>query len=105
VATSRRPEKVSDEERVEPKLDSVYDFIYVDSRRIGLFLSQFDDSGLLQQIEQSEAITEGTDDTGDRSPTVNLGVIGGKLGAGGKTTEGRNESSKRVYDPQWTNVL
>ncbi len=105
MATPRRPKKVSDEERVEPKLDSVYDFIYVDSRRIGLFLSQFDDSGLLQQIEQSEGVTEGTDNTRDRSLTVNVGVVRGKLGAGGKTAEGRNESSKRVYDPQWTNVL
>ncbi len=105
MATLRRPERVSDEERVEPKLDSVYDFIYVDSRRIGLFLSQFDDSGLLQQIEQSEAVTEGTDNTGDRSVGLNVGVLRGQLGGGRKTTEGRNESSKQVYDPQWTNVL
>jgi hypothetical protein len=105
MATPRRPEKVSDEERVEPKLDSVYDFIYVDYRRIGLFLSQFDDSGLLQQLEQSEAVTEGTDNTGDRSVGVNVGVFSGKSGSGRKTTEGRSESSKRVYDPLWTNVL
>lgn len=45
----------SQEEQGEAGPDSVFDFLYHDSRRIGSFLSQFDNNGLLTAINQGES--------------------------------------------------
>lgn len=47
---SKKGEAASAKEQGEPAIDSVFDFLYHDSRRIGSFLSQFDESGLLTGI-------------------------------------------------------
>jgi hypothetical protein len=52
---SKKDEKASEKELDEPQNDSVFDFLYCDSRRIGSFLAQFDDSGHLEKIVQRES--------------------------------------------------
>lgn len=106
---SKNDKKASEKERDEQKKDSVYDFLYCDTRRINSFLAQFDDAGHLEKIINREGVSKG----GRRGWKVSLG--GGALvaGTGGSATAGYEvspdshgtESSERVYDPLWTNSL
>ena len=105
MKASKRRKKASPEGRVEPKLDSVYDFIYVDSRRVALLLSQFDESGNVQQIEQSETFNETSEDSGNRNIAAKVGPLSWAMGGGNTAMEARGGGVKRTYDPQWTNVL
>jgi hypothetical protein len=91
--------------RVEPKLDSTFDFLYVDQKRIALLLSQFDDSGLLQSVEQSEGVSESAETIGQREAGLSLAAVKGKFGSEKRAAEGQTQSAKRTYDPQWTNAL
>lgn len=52
---SKNDVTASQEEQGEAGPDSVFDFLYHDSRRIGSFLSQFDNNGLLTAINQGES--------------------------------------------------
>jgi hypothetical protein len=96
----------SDEARDGQENDSVLDFLYHDARRVGSFLAQFDPSGHLQQIRDSESVAKGA-------------KRGWKFGLGGAVTEGLGkgeisyersplqggtEASERVYDPLWSNA-
>jgi len=74
--------------------DSVFDFLYVDHRRIGLYLAQFSDFGNLTRLVQSRRVT---DDAG-----LSAGVPGV---AKGQTTHGQQEGVERHYDTQWSEVL
>ena len=105
---SKSGERASEEVPDDQKQDSVFDFLYCDTRRIGSFLSQFDDAGHLQQIIERESATKGT----KRSFKVNFGGGATVLGTGGSGNIGLErgpgehgyEASERVYDPLWTNA-
>jgi hypothetical protein len=86
--------------------DSVLDFLYHDARRVGSFLAQFDPSGHLQQIRDSESVAKGA----KRGWKVG---VGGGLPAGlgkGELSYERGpvqagaEASERTYDPLWANA-
>jgi hypothetical protein len=102
---SEREPKASEGEQDEQQRDSVYDFLYHDSRRVGSFLAQFDEAGHLQQITQSENVTRGQSRgyrlaAGGEIPLVgsaNIDLSRTPLGGG-------SESSERVYDPLWANA-
>lgn len=105
---SRSVETVSEREQDERENDSVFDFLYCDTRRIGSFLAQFDDAGHLQQVIQRESVVKGV------KRGVEIGVGGGATLAGtggsgnlsfkrGPSDEG-SEGSERLYDPLWTNA-
>jgi hypothetical protein len=106
---STKDEPVSDKALEEPKNDSVFDFLYHDVRRIGSFLSQFDDAGHLQQITQSETASKRV----RRGYKISLGGGATVLGTGGSGNVGfergpqeqGSEESHRVYDPLWANSL
>lgn len=106
---SKSAEKASSAGQGEPQNDSVYDFLFHDARRIGSFLAQFDDSGHLTQVTQSESASKGA----KRGYRINIGGGASVLGTGGQGSvglertpeEGGSESSLRVYDPLWTNAL
>jgi hypothetical protein len=111
---SRKGRKVSDEARDEQSTDSVYDFLYHDSRRIGSFLAQLDPSGHLQQVTQEESRLLGRTSTFagtvSATATVNLPLTESGMEIEGqgnleheRTKEG-SEGSSRVYDPLWTNA-
>lgn len=93
-------------EQGEAAPDSVFDFLYHDSRRIGSFLSQFDANGLLTGLTQGESVTRGA----KRGYKIGLGgnlplLGGGNVDYERGPREGGSESLERAYDPFWTNAL
>jgi trehalose/maltose hydrolase-like predicted phosphorylase len=70
VRASKRKKRASIKEREEPKLDSVLDFLYYDNRRVALLIAQFDDFGLLQQIERTETTAESATDKARMSANI-----------------------------------
>lgn len=88
--------------------DSVYDFLYCDTRRIGSFLAQFNVAGHLQQITER-------DNKSDSKRGFKVGIGGGAsvAGTGGSgevsfersAAETSFNENERVYDPLWTNAL
>lgn len=106
IVMSKKDETVSNEVRDEAGPGSVFDFLYQDRQRVASFLSQFDDSGYLERVTQSDSILK------DAGRGFKLGVGGGvaALGSGevslerGPGNQG-GESSTREYDPVWANSL
>jgi hypothetical protein len=105
---STSEEKASSEAQDARENDSVYDFIYCDTPRIGPFLAQFDDAGHLQKVIERETAEKGT----ARGFKLNLGGGATILGTGGSGNVGieggpavkGSEASERIYDPLWTNA-
>jgi hypothetical protein len=85
----------------EQSTGSVYDFLYNDSRRVGSYLAQLDENGMLTEIRQGEQVSKGS--------KRGFNLTGSVLGTGGglevTPKEGGAESSERVYDPFWANAL
>jgi hypothetical protein len=102
---SSSDKKVSGEAQDERQNDSVYDFLYYDRQRVGAFLAQFDDSGHLQRITQSESASK------DSGRGLKIGAGASYLGTGGNLNFERTpglhgaEGTERVYDPLWSNAL
>ena len=102
---SRNDEKAYGEAPGELPTDSVYDILYHDARRVGLFLSQLDPSGHLTGLKQTESAETGS------GMKVGANISGGMIMArGGATLEdqrtaNQRESLERTYDPLWTNAL
>src|SRR4051812_39282654 len=69
--------------------DSVYDFLYVDARRIGLLLSQFGQEGVLTELTR-HAQTDSETGGG-----LDLKIV--KM----DSTEGETKALTRRFDPQW----
>lgn len=102
---SKKDVVASEKEQGEPATDSVLDFLYHDSRRIGSFLSQFDESGLLTGIKQGEAVQRGSKrgwrvEAGAEVPLIG----GGNLGLERSPGESGSETMERSYDPFWANA-
>lgn len=76
------------------KTDSVFDFLYVDHKRIGLYLSQFSDFGNLTDIVLSRT---------ERSDVQLRGGIPGVVS--GATTGEQTSGIERRFDTQWSQVL
>ena len=76
------------------KTASVFDFLYVDHKRIGLYLSQFSDFGNLTRLVHSRSVDDATGLTGSIA-----GVIGGE------STRSQQSGIERHYDTQWSQVL
>ncbi|MGE4188108.1 MAG: hypothetical protein AB7E81_24320 [Hyphomicrobiaceae bacterium] len=103
--TSKNELIVSEEGQGDPQNDSVYDFLYHDVRRVGSFLAQFDDSGHLQQVIQSERAVKGQRRGWQFKLGGSIALVGSANAEGGRTpAEGGAEASERVYDPLWTNA-
>lgn len=106
---SKSGKPVSEKALGAPQSPSVYDFLYCDTRRIGSFLAQFDDSGHLEKVVQKDAVTVGA----KRGYKIALGGGGTLAGTGAQGSAGfeispeagGSEASERVYDPLWTNAL
>lgn len=88
-----------------PEVDSVFDFLFHDSRRIGSFLAQFDENGLLTGLRQTDSATKGTRrgfkvELGASTPITGGGNIGFERGPG----ESGAQAMERAYDPFWANA-
>lgn len=76
------------------KTASVFDFLYADHHRIGLFLSQFSDFGNLTDIVHERGTS------GDNTTSLGFkGVVGGEWKGGDSA------SVQRRFDPQWSQAL
>jgi len=109
---SKSDETVSAEGRGGQNTDSVFDFLYHDTRRVGSFLAQFDRFGHLQQISAKENASKGGKGGYSFKVAGNLPALPGSTeGTEGSLTfsrdpsEGGSEGQERVYDPLWTNAL
>lgn len=85
--------------------DSVFDFLYHDSARIGSFLSQFDASGLLTGIRHTDAVTKGS----KRGYSFGVGgevplLGGGNISFERQPGESGSDAMERSYDPLWANA-
>lgn len=97
--------KVSEAELGAHQGDSVFDFLYHDSRRVGSFLSQFDVSGHLQQIKQTESVGQVSGNKATVSGAKGIPLVAQGTGAYDRSwgKDGR-EGSERTYDPLWANA-
>lgn len=90
----------------EQRTDSVFDFLYYDANRVASLLSQFDRSGHLTGLTQSEAVDRRV---GDASQIEAKGGWAPVAQAGGSkkwdNAEGTSRGSVRTYDPRWANAL
>lgn len=97
--------QVSQKAQGEQEADSVFDFLYHDSRRVGSLLSQFDANGLLKGVTQSDGVKKGT----RRGYKFGLGGNLPSLGGAnfdlerGPAEEGAS-STELSYDPFWANA-
>ncbi len=97
--------KKSGEEQDEPIIDSVYDFIYHDGRRIASLLAQFDPSGHLTQLSQNTAARRGRDETSSIDAKAGIpGVAQVKNDNSETVSHARQDDVLRVYDPTWSNA-
>jgi hypothetical protein len=78
----------------QKKKDSVFDFLYADRQRIGLYLSQFSDFGNLTNLVHSSR-------TGDET-TLSAGV---PSLAKGESKQNQQTGVERHFDTQWSQVL
>jgi hypothetical protein len=79
--------------RAAERSDSVFDFIYVDHRRLGLYLAQFSEFGNLTNLVRSVKASDNTD------LQANLAVVKGSMKSGQET------SLQKHYDAQWAAPL
>lgn len=97
---SKSGETASGEEQGGQSTASVFDFLYNDSRRVGSYLAQLDENGLLTEIRRGEQASK------DAKRGFSIG--GQVLGTGGNVEwtpeEGGGESAERVYDLFWANA-
>ena len=103
---SKNDVTVSGEVQGEAEPDSVFDFLYHDSRRIGSFLSQFDNNGLLNRLTQGETAVRGA----KRGWKFGVGgevplLAGAKVDVERQPSEAGSETLERSYDPFWANAL
>ncbi len=97
-------ERASDAAPADPPADSVYDFLYHDARRVGSFLAQFDPSGHLTSLKQTEAAESGSGMKFSATAGANVAVARGGATLEDQRTTGEKEMLERAYDPLWTNA-
>lgn len=96
---------VSEVEQEQQESDSVFDFLYYDARRVGSYLSQFDNFGLLQTIKHVEGTTEARSSSFSGSAGLNVPlVVKGQTGADHRISEEARENAEKSYDPFWINA-
>jgi hypothetical protein len=83
--------------------DSVLDFLYYDSRRINSFLAQFDPSGHLLQVRQSDSTGGVSTNESSKAMGLTHGLKVDRASAS-KSTEEEHNTFERTYDPLWGNA-
>lgn len=102
---SKTSGKKSKPEDGNSKSPSVLDFLYHDHRRIGSFLSQFEETGVLSQVTHSNTAQENEETIASHSADLGVpGVVKGKTGVDERAGSGLSDTSHRVYDPFWSNA-
>lgn len=87
-------------------VNSVYDFLYYDSQRIGSFLGQFDPDGLLQSRKRVAGIGRSSQDKSNHAIKGGIPTVVGAEGAyENQVGERYDKSAEHTYDPLWANAL
>ena len=97
-------ERASDAVPGDPQADSVYDFLYHDARRVGSFLAQFDPSGHLTSLKQTEAAETGSSMRFGATAGASAVVAKGGASFDDQRNAAQRETLERAYDPLWTNA-
>ena len=95
---------ISDQADADSSAPFVLDFLYHDSRRIGSFLSQFEEDGHLQQFTRTKNGSRSKRENSRREGGANFGVAAGKMESSAEVSLGITESYARVFDPYWANA-
>ncbi len=102
---SRSEDQAFDEGPDEPLTTSVYDFLYHDTARVASFLAQFDPSGHLTGVEQTDTAEQtSSDKTGGSVKGGVPTLLGTSATYEGQSSTRGGEGSKRTYDPLWANA-
>jgi hypothetical protein len=102
---SKQPNVRSKEELVGPTTDSVYDFLYHDSRRIASLLAQFDPNGHLTQLSYGRSANRGKESASHLDASGGLPGLAKVDSKNSETVKSAHqEELLRVYDPTWANA-
>jgi len=84
---------------------SVFDFFYQDSRRVGSYLAQFDPSGHLLSIKQTEHIETSTQQDAGGEIGGSAFIAKGKAQFSDRVISASKDAAERTFDPLWTNAI
>ncbi|HWL81942.1 MAG TPA: hypothetical protein VNR89_13410 [Roseomonas sp.] len=76
-----------------PAIESIYDILYADTKKIGTYLAQVDPNGVLTGIKSTASGTTTLSINGKASAAVVSGALTG--------TDASTEGNERSYDPSW----
>lgn len=97
--------KTLSEAQDQPIIDSVFDFIYHDGRRVASFLAQFEPSGNLTQVSKGKHIEQVRGDTQKLEGSASIPGIAKAIMASSDEVKSRQQDDMmRVYDPMWSNA-
>ena len=89
----------------EQTIDSVFDFLYHDGRRVASFLAQFDPSGSLTQISEGRNVEKVRVDVQRLEGSASAaGFAKGLMASTDEVRSRRQDDIMRVYDPMWSNA-
>lgn len=95
----------SERQQGDQASDSVYDFLYHDSRRIASFLAQFETYGVPQQVKASEAVAQIQTTKGGLGASLQLPLLAkGQANVDVTTTDEERDIAEKIYDPLWRNA-
>ncbi len=84
---------------------SVFDFLYYDVTRIASFISQFDPSGHLTGITQTERARRNKIESTDAKTEGTAVVLKGTWSSKTDRLAEMEHGAQRAYDPRWANAL
>lgn len=85
---------------------SVLDFLYYDARRVGVFLSQFNNYGHLTQLTKGREATERAKTSDVVDGSVSVPGFAKARGSYGSENESLDRlGNQETYDPTWVNLL
>jgi hypothetical protein len=86
-------------------LQRVFDFLYHDARRVGSFLAQLDEAGLLTSVTRKEGKTTSNRGAAEAKLEGSLPFLG-KAGGGSSVSREAAKSGhlERTFDPLWQNA-
>ncbi|WAL81506.1 hypothetical protein OYT13_16845 [Pandoraea sp. XJJ-1] len=100
-------------EQGSQNIDSIYDFLYIDSEKLKYWFSQLFDGGLLTSTKSSAQSSEGAtsqisgkvDGNGEKNALILKARLGASLGGQLGATNSATEAFEHLYDAHWTRPI
>ncbi|WLD95987.1 hypothetical protein PX860_10445 [Agrobacterium leguminum] len=102
---SKESSRASDAEQDPQDASLVFDFLYYDASRIASFLSQFDPSGHLTQISNTERAHRTSKKVSSIQGGGSAGVVKGSLTDTTDALSEYGQQNSRTFDTRWVNAL